>query len=130
MRNHPGMDGERRRTIIGIAAIMLVALALVALPRGGDVINVVSAALQAVFLAVIALSGQRLYQARSGWLAELPDRDRGVLYGALAVALLTLVAKGRFDALGGGGSLIWLSVLVACGLAVYWVWRESRRFSY
>jgi hypothetical protein len=130
MRHHPVMDDNRRRTIIGIAAIMLVALALVALPRGGEVIDVASAALQAAFLAVIALAGQRLYHSRSGWLAELPDRDRGVLYGACAVALLTVVARGRFDALGGAGVLLWLLVLVASGLAVYWVWRESRRFTY
>lgn len=123
------MDGDRRRTIIGIGVILLVALALVALPRGGDVIEVVSAALQAAFLAALAVAGRHLYRIRSSWLAELPDRDRGVLFGALAVALLTIVGKSRFDSLGGGGVLLWIVVLASCGLAVFWVWNESRRYT-
>ena len=58
--------------------------------------------MQAAFLAAAAWSGWMLYRTRSSWLAELPDRDRGILYGALATALLTLVGRGQFEEIGGG----------------------------
>lgn len=132
MRNHPTMDfeGDRRRRLIGIGAILLIAAVFVAMPGGDDAKNVISAAMQAAFLAAGAWSGWMLYRTRSTWLAELPNRDRGILYAALSVALLTIVGRGRFDEIGGGGVIVWIAVLAGCGFAVYWVWRESRRFSY
>lgn len=123
-------EASGSRTIVGVAAILLLAGALVAAPRGGDVVDVVSAALQAAFLAVLAAAGWRLYRSQSNWFADLTDRNRGFLFGATALALLTIVGRGRFDQIGGGGALLWLAVLAGCGLTVFWVWRESRRFSY
>jgi hypothetical protein len=117
--------------IMGIVAILVFAGVLVAAPRGNDVTQVISAALQAGFLAAGAAAGWRFYRAQSGRLAELPDRDRGVLFGALALATLSIVGRARFDQLAGSaGLLLWLCTLGGCGWAVYWVWRESRRYSY
>lgn len=123
-------EGDRRRRLIGIGVILLVAAGFVLLPGGDDAKNVISAAVQAAFLAAAAWTGWMLYRTRSSWLAELPDRDRGILYGALATALLTLIGRGQFDGVGGGGTVLWLAVLAGCGFAVFWVWRESRRYSY
>ncbi|MBI5310399.1 MAG: hypothetical protein HZB14_05150 [Actinobacteria bacterium] len=123
-------EGDRKRRLIGIGVILLLAAGFVALPGGDDAKDVVSAAVQAAFLAAIAWSGWMLYRTRSTWLAELPERDRGILYAALAAGLLTVVGRGRFSEIGEGGTLLWLGVLAGCGFAVFWVWRESRRFSY
>lgn len=122
-------ENSGRRTAIGLIAIALIALAIVALPSGGDVLDVSFATLQAVFLAAIAFSAIRFYRGQSFWLSALAERDRAILYSALSVAMLTVVARGRFREIGDGGSFIWLMSLVACGGAVYWVWRESRRYT-
>ncbi|MBI4898214.1 MAG: hypothetical protein HY827_07585 [Actinobacteria bacterium] len=123
--------GDRKRMIVGVVAILVVAGVLVAAPRGSDVTQVISAALQAGFLAAGAAAGWRTYRAQSGRLAELPDRDRAVLFGALALATLTIVGRARFDEIAGSaGLLLWLCTLGGCGAALYWVWRESRRYTY
>lgn len=123
-------EGDRKRRLIGIAVILVAAAAFVALPGGDDARNVITAALQAAFLAAGGWAAAAFYRSRSTWLAELPDRDRGILYGALATALVVIVGRGRFAEIGGGGTLVWLAALAACGGAVFWVWRESRRFSF
>lgn len=122
------MDSDRRRTYIGIAILALAALAIVALPRGGDFRAVADVSLQCIFIAVMIFAAARFYRSKSGWLAELPDRDRGVLYGALAASVLTVAARGRFSELGGAGTPAWLLVLGVCVLAVVWVVAESRRY--
>ncbi|MGB0871598.1 MAG: hypothetical protein ACPGWS_09115 [Solirubrobacterales bacterium] len=119
-----------RRTYIGIAVIAMLALGIVALPEGQNVADLVTGLLGATFLAVLAISAARLYRARSDWFAELPDRHRGLLYGAVAVALLSIVGTARFGELGFAGILLEVLILMACAGAAFWVWRESRRFVY
>lgn len=123
-------EADRRRTYIGVAAIAVVAFLIVAAPSGGDFMEVVSGALQAGFLAAIAVSAVRFYRERSMWISSLPDRHRALLIGAVATALFTIVADGRFREIGSGWVLPWLAVLAACGFTVLWVWRESRRYSF
>lgn len=117
-----------RRTWIGIAIIALVALAIVALPEGGSFVELVSRTINAVFLVLIGLSLAALYRNQRQWLLELSDRDRGIIYGAFAIGTLSLVAYSRFQDLWNGGVVLMLMILAACGFAVYWVWRESRRW--
>lgn len=123
------MDPDRRRTYIGLAIVALAALAIVALPRGGDFMTVADIALQCIFIAVMVFAAARFYRAKSGWLAELPNRDRGVLYGALAAGVLTVAARGRFTETGGAGTPAWLLVLGVCAVAIIWVISESRRYT-
>jgi|SRR5215218_2241173 len=122
------MDTDRRRTAIGLLAIAVIALLIVVLPAGGDVVDVVSGAVQVAFLAALAFAAVRLYRSQGMWLNSLPDRDRGVLYGALSIGVLTIVAQDRFREVGSGGTVLWFGALAACGVAIYWVWRESRRY--
>ncbi len=123
--------GDRKRMIVGLVAIFVIAGLLVATPRGDDVTRVLSATLQAAFLAAGAAMAWRFYRTQSSRLVELPDRDRGVLFGALALATLTIVGRTRFDEVAGSAGLfLWLCTLGGCGGAVYWVWRESRRYTY
>lgn len=121
--------GETRRTWIGIALIAAAALAVVALPGGGVLAALVGNSIQAAFLALAAFGMTRLYRTRSDWLAQLPNRDRAVLYAAGAVAVLAIVAFGRFRELGGGGTVLLIAILGVCGAAAYWVWRESQRWT-
>ena len=111
-----------------IAILAGIALVIAIAPRGGELITVASATLSAAFLIAIAASLWRLYRSQSFWLQTLPDRNRAVLYAALSIATLDLVAKARFDAIAGG-LVVWIAVLAGCGFAVYWVWQESRRYT-
>lgn len=124
------IERDRRRTYIGLAAVAIFALLIVVLPSGGDFVTFISAALQAAFLAAIAVSLARLYRSQSMWLSGLSDRDRGVLFGAAAIAVLAIAADERFRSIGSGGRLLEYGIVIACGFAAFWVWRESRRYSY
>jgi hypothetical protein len=117
-----------RRTSIGIVALLVFAFLIVALPSGGGIARLLGNTLQAAFLAVIGVSLVRLHRSRHDWLLALRDRDRAIVYGAAAVALLTIVASARLSALWNGGIVLVVLVLAACAGAVYWVWRESQRW--
>ena len=123
------MEDRRKQTWIGLAIIALVALVIVALPSGGTVVTVITDSLQAAFLLLLGLAAARLYRTQSFWLSSLSDRDRGILFGAIAVAVFAIAAKERFQSLGSGGLLLMYAVVAACGLAAFWVWRESRRYA-
>lgn len=119
---------DRRRTWIGIAVIAVAALGIVALPDGESAARFVSGLVQAAFYTVLAIAAIRFYRERRDWLVDLPDRNRGILYGAISIALLSLVATPKFGDLGFGGILLEILILCACLGAVVWVWRESRRW--
>lgn len=119
-----------RRTYIGIAIVAVLAFAIVALPEGEAATTLVSGLLRAVFLAILGISAARLYRQRSDWFAELPDRHRGLLYGSVALALLTIVGTARFGELDFAGILLEVLILIGCAGAAFWVWRESRRYAY
>jgi hypothetical protein len=118
---------DRQRMYIGIAIIAIVAFAVVALPSGGDAITLASAALQSAFLAAMAVAGVRLYRTQGEWLSGLTDRNRGILFGSIAIALVTIVAHGRFMDITGG-IILEIILLGGCALAAFLVWRDSRRY--
>lgn len=124
------MEDRRRNTYIGIGIILVIALVIAAAPSGGDFQELVSSSIQAAFLAAIGVSVARLYRSQSMWLHALSDRDRGILYGAGSIAVLAIVGDERFKSIGSGGSLIKWGIIGACLFAAYWVWRESRKYSF
>lgn len=118
-----------RRTIVGLTVIALLALALIAFPSGGVAVELINNAIRAGFLVVIAYSLVMLHRTQSGWLGELSDRERGIVYGSFAVGLLAIVAADRFRNLWSGGIVLVVVILAACAGTVYWVWRESHRWA-
>jgi hypothetical protein len=117
-----------RRTWIGIGIIAVVALLIVALPSGGSLVDLVNNTLNAIFLTIIGFGVVRLYRTQGEWLSSLSERDRGIVYGAIAVATLSVVAIDRFRSLWNGGVVLVILIVGACAFAIYWVWRESRRW--
>jgi drug/metabolite transporter (DMT)-like permease len=120
---------NKRRTWIGLAIILLVALFIVASPKGAGAQNLVSSTIQAAFLAALAFAGVQLYRDQREWLSTLDDRNLGAVYGAIAIALLAIVGVDRFHSLGGIGNVLLILLLAACAGVVYWVWRDSRRWT-
>ena len=61
-------------------------------------------------------------------LFGLEERQRGLLYGALALVAFALVATSRMWDAGGLGALLWLAMLGAAGWALYSVWRAYQTY--
>jgi hypothetical protein len=110
------------------AIIALIALAIVALPGGGPVLNVVLTLLSMAFFVGIALFAYRLYQENHFTIDALTDRQRFVLYASIGVAMLNFTATSRLFGAGGAGVLLWLILLGLCSYGVMWVYVSYRRY--
>ena len=112
-----------------IGLIALVALAITVLPGGGTAVEVVLTALTLAFLVVIGFFGYRLFHQFRFELESLDDRDRAVLYGSIALAILTFAAARRMFDAGGGGTIAWLALVGISVYGLYWVWTRYRRLA-
>jgi hypothetical protein len=115
------------KTARNVAIIALLALAIVALPGGGEAANAVMAVISLAFLAAIAWFARRLYVENRLTLWSLSTNHRALLYGAIAVAFMTVVASSRLWETGLG-VLAWFALLAGAGFALLYVWRESRSY--
>ena len=104
--------------------VVLVALALTALPGGGGALNVVLTLLSIVFFTLIAYAGYRVYRQYRFELETLTEQQRFVLYSSIGLAVLTLCATGRL--FNGVGVFLWLALLALCSYGLYWVWTQYR----
>ena len=110
------------------AIVVLVALALTALPGGDATLEVALTFLTIAFFTAIAVLGYRLYRQFGFELDTLSDRQRLVLYGSLGLAILTFCATDRMFDTGGVGVLAWFTLLGLCSGGIYWVWTQYRSF--
>jgi hypothetical protein len=116
------------KTARNIGIVAAVALAVAALPGGGDTARLVLGALSVAFLAAIGFLGYRLYMENRFTLWSMTPRHRGMLYGGVATAGATLIGTSRLWETGFG-TIIWFVLLGGSGLAIYQAWIESRRYS-
>jgi hypothetical protein len=116
------------RWALNVGIIALVALAVVALPGGGNAAEGVLAVISLAFLAVMAWFVARLYRENRMTLWSLTSAHRALLYGAVAAAFATVVATPRLWETGLG-LLVWVALLAAAVMTVVYVWRASRRYS-
>ena len=112
-----------------IGVIALVALAITVLPGGGTAVEVVLTALTIAFLAAIGFFGYRLFHQFRFEIESLEDRDRAVLYGSIALAILTFAAARRMFDAGGGGTIAWLALVGISVYGLYWVWTRYRQLA-
>jgi hypothetical protein len=87
---------------------------------------VVGAALSILFAAGLAWFAGKTYLERRMDIYSLDDRHRAVLYVAIGVAAVTIVASGRLTATGAG-TIAFVVLLAACvyaALSVYRAWRQ------
>ncbi len=101
---------------------------LAALAGGDATLRVVLTLLSIAFFTAIAYLGYRLYIQFRSELDSLSDRQRLVLYSAVALAFLTFCATSRMFDAGGLGALAWLSLLGICSYGLYWVWTQYRAY--
>jgi hypothetical protein len=108
--------------------VMLIALALVVLPGGGNALDVLLTALTIAFFAAIALLGARMYRQYRLDIESLDPNIRLALYGSLAIALLTFTGTDRLFDAGGAGVIAWFALLSLASYGLYWAWMRYRSY--
>jgi drug/metabolite transporter (DMT)-like permease len=111
-----------------LGVVMLVALVIVVLPGGGNVLEVLLTLLSIIFLAAIAFLGYRLFRQYRFDIETLEPNVRLTMYGSVGLAILTFVATNRLFEAGGLGVLLWFALLALCSYGLYWTWTRYRSY--
>jgi hypothetical protein len=120
---------DRNKHLRNIAIVLLIALVVWKAPGGGTAADTIMNVLSVAFIGGLFFFGFRLYKEHRETLFTLEERQRGLLYGALAMIAFALVATTRmWQAPGGLGAVLWLAMLGAAGWAIYSVWRAYRTY--
>ena len=120
------MGVEPAKNLRNVAIIVGLALVVWLLPGGETGARTISNLLTIAFVAGLLFLGYRLYMEQRSNLGILDDRVRALLYGALAVLAITLVATRRLWDAGGLGGLPWPLLRAAAGYGRVVGWRPSR----
>jgi hypothetical protein len=121
-----GPDGIKH--LRNVAIIIVLAVAVWKLPAGGTASATISNILSVLFVGGLLFLGYRLYTERREVIMGLEDRLRGILYGSLALGIITLVATRKWWNAGGVGTLVWLALMCLAVYGVYYVWRAYRTY--
>ena len=122
------MGVEPAKNLRNLAIIVGLALVVWLLPGGQTGARTISNLLTIVFVAGLLFLGYRVYMEQRSNLGLLDDRVRALLYGALAVLVITLVATRRLWDAGGLGAVAWLLLIAAAGYGLVTVWRTWREY--
>jgi hypothetical protein len=116
-----GPDGLKN--LRNVAIILAIAVGVWKLPGGGTAANTIGNIFSVLFIAGLFFLGYRLYMERRDVILGLEERQRGLLYGAFALAAFALIATHRMWEANGLGIVIWMAMLGASAYAIYSVWR-------
>src|SRR3954465_6556193 len=117
------MGPEARKHLRNVAIILVIAVAVWKLPGGGTAANTIGNVFSVLFIGGLFFLGYRVYMERRDVIMGLEERQRGLLYGALALAAFALIATRRMWDADGIGVVIWMAMLGASAYAIYSVWR-------
>ncbi len=109
------------------AIVVVLALAVWALPGGGTAADFVAALLFVLITVGLVVFVGRLYLENRVEIYSLGDRYRAMLYGSAGVAVWTLAAGPRLFTTGLG-TLVWFVLMGGASYAVYLVWRHQREY--
>jgi hypothetical protein len=117
---------------VAVARNVVIVLALGAvvafLPGGGDAAAVIGAVLSTLILASFVWLAVRFYREHQYDLDGLGDRWRGLLYGAIALVIFAMAARGRLlDT--SAGAIVWVALIAGAAYAGYRVWRHWREYA-
>ena len=88
----------------------------------------ISNLLSIAFIGGLLFFGYRMYMEHRETILGLPERQRGILYAAIALATITIVATRRMWDEGGFGAILWLGFLALSIWALISVWRAYREY--
>lgn len=107
-----------------VAILLVIAAAVYFIPGGGRAAETFASALWVAFGLGLGYLGLRLYREHRVALHSLGDPHRGLLYGAVALAVFAYLAKERMWQTSVG-ELAWF---VLAGLVVYALLNVYRRW--
>jgi len=114
------------QTARNVAIILLLALAVAAVPGGEATAETILVAISIAFLGAIAWFVYRLYRDQQFTLATMSDGRRAILFGAVGAMLLLIVGYEEFS---GGGIVLWLGLMAAAVAAIVIVVRDATRYT-
>ena len=115
------------RNVRNVLIILALAAAVAFLPAAGVGASFLGWLLGVAFLAALAWFISRLYREYRLTLYGLGDRNRGLLYGAVGVTVLTLTGT-RLLWETAIGTVAWFALLGAAIWAAVYVYRASREY--
>ncbi len=112
-----------------VAIVLAIAAAVYLLPSGGKAANTFEALLYVGFGVAIGYIGLRAYRENRVAMHSLGDTYRGVLYGAIALALLLWMSRVRmWHTAAGVGELMWFVLVAGVLYALFLVVRRWRAY--
>ena len=114
------------QTARNVAIILLLALAVAAVPGGEATAETILVAISIAFLGAIAWFVYRLYRDQQFTLATMSDGRRAILFGAVGAIVLLIVG---FEEFSGGGIVLWLALMAAAVAAIVLVVRDAIRYT-
>jgi hypothetical protein len=124
---YDGLVSDRMKLAVEWAIILLIAAAVYFVPGGSDAAAAAGAAISAVFGAALVFAGVRLYREHNLRLYGLGEHRRALLYGAVAVAVVTVAAQPRMWQTGFG-ELCWFALMGLVGYTFFDLVRHARRY--
>jgi hypothetical protein len=120
--------GPDRNTHLRNAAIVILLAVIVWQVPGGDTASqTINNLLGVIFIGGLLLFGYRMYMEHRETIFGLEERQRGILYAALALGTITLVATKRmWDS--GLGAIVWLAFLCLAIWGLFTVWQAYRSY--
>jgi hypothetical protein len=115
------------RNVRNVAIVLLLALLVAFAPHGGNVADAVLTALTMGFLAGITWMLYVLSRENQLTLATLSDGRRAIFYGAFGLLALAVAGTSMLFA-SGGGTLLWILMLIAGVGAIWRIWAEANTY--
>ncbi|MGE0066432.1 MAG: hypothetical protein AB7T48_03675 [Solirubrobacterales bacterium] len=115
------------RTARNVAIIMVLALGVAFAPSGENFADAVLTALTMGFLAGITWMLYVLSRENQLTLATLSDGRRAIFYGAFGLLVLLVAGADKLFS-SGGGTVLWIVLLVGSVLAIYRIWTEANTY--
>ncbi len=122
------MGPDRATHIRNILIIVGLALAVWLLPGGATGSNTVYNLLTVLLTAGLMFFAFLLYMEHRATIFGLEDRQRGILYGAVALAGFAIIATSKLWNEGGLGALLWFGLMALAGYGIYSVWRTYQEY--
>jgi hypothetical protein len=133
---------DRLKMPLYVAIILAIAAAVYFIPGGGRAANTFEAALWVAFGVGIGYFGLRMYREHHVALYGLGDRHRGLLYGAVALAVFLWSVRSRMwyalqvrggelvqvHRWAGVGELAWFALAALVVYSLLIVYRHARSY--
>jgi hypothetical protein len=122
------MGPDRNKHIRNVLIIVGLALAVWLLPGGDTASSTVGNLLTVILMAGLLFFAFRLYMEHRATIFGLEDRQRGILYGAVALAGFAIIATSKLWDEGGLGALLWFGLIGLAADGIYTVWRTYQEY--